>query len=80
MMKKRLTAFILSLLFVLVPLSGCTTTTKTSTQGYEKTIQTARTEIWKELGSGTSSSATVAIMDNGTVYTEGLPWPIGLWH
>ena len=72
MMKKRLTAFILSLLFVLVPLSGCTTTTKTSTQGYEKTIQTARTEIWKELGSGTSSSATVAIMDNGKlVYTEG---------
>ena len=71
MIKRRLTAVILSLLFVLVPLSGCTTTTKTPSQGYAKTIETARTEIWKVLGNG-ASSATVAIMDDGKlVYTEG---------
>lgn len=71
MIGKRLTVFILSLLFVLVPLSGCTTTTKAASQGYEKTIETARTEIWKALGNG-ASSATVAIMDDGKlVYTEG---------
>lgn len=33
----------------------------------------------KELGSGTSSSATVAIMDNGTGLYRRL-WPIGLRH
>lgn len=71
-MRKRSTVILLSLFLVLVPLSGCTTTTKTSSQGYEKTIETARTEIWKALGNGTSSSATVAIMDDGKlVYTEG---------
>lgn len=71
MIRKRLTVLMLSLLVVLVPLSGCTTATKTPSQGYAKTIETARTEIWKAIGSS-ASSATVAIMDDGKlVYTEG---------
>lgn len=71
MLKKRLTAVILGLLLILVPVAGCTTTPAQS-QSYEKTIATARTEIWKAIAGGGASSATVAIMDNGKiVYEEG---------
>lgn len=71
MLKKRLTVVILSLFLILVPLAGCTTAPSQS-QSYEKTIASARTEIWKAIAGGGASSATVAIMDNGKiVYEEG---------
>lgn len=39
---------------------------------YDAAIETARTEIWKDINSGKAGSATVAIMDNGRiVYAEG---------
>ncbi|WP_296558084.1 serine hydrolase domain-containing protein [uncultured Acetobacterium sp.] len=83
MLKKRFTVVILSLLLILIPLSGCTTTSSQSqnqkqnqnqkeNQSYEKTIARARTEIWKEVIGRGASSATIAIMDNGKiVYEEG---------
>ena len=71
MLKKRLTVVILSLLVLLIPLSGCATTPSQS-QNYEKTIATARTEIWKEITGRGAASATIAIMENGKiVYQEG---------
>lgn len=77
MLKKRLAVVILSLLLILIPLSGCATSSSQSqnqkqNQSYEKTIATARTEIWKEVIGRGASSATIAIMDNGKiVYEEG---------
>jgi CubicO group peptidase (beta-lactamase class C family) len=73
MLKKRLAGVLLSLLLFLVFVSGCTTTSSQSqNQSYEKTIATARTEIWKEVIGRGASSATIAIMDNGKiVYEEG---------
>jgi len=75
MLKKRLAVVILSLLLILIPLSGCAPTSSQNqkqNQSYEKTIATARTEIWKEVIGRGASSATVAIMDNGKiVYEEG---------
>lgn len=69
-MLKKLLTIGLSLILLLVPLSGCTTTSQS--QSYDKTIATARTEIWKAISGGGASSATVAIMDNGKiVYEEG---------
>ena len=62
-MLKKMLIIGLSLLMLLVPLSGCAT--KTQSQSYDKTIATARTEIWKAISGGGASSATVAIMDNG---------------
>jgi len=60
----------LCFLLVLVLLSGCNS--KVDSKNYEQTIATARTEIWNALSAGASSSATVAIMDNGkVVYEEG---------
>jgi CubicO group peptidase (beta-lactamase class C family) len=39
---------------------------------YREAITTARMEIWKAIGSGMTSSATVAIIDNGRIiYSEG---------
>jgi CubicO group peptidase (beta-lactamase class C family) len=71
MIKKRLTVVILSLVMVLVVLSGCEKNTASS-QSYEKTIATARTEIWKEITGRGAASATIAIMENGKiVYQEG---------
>ncbi|MCG2729840.1 MAG: beta-lactamase family protein [Acetobacterium sp.] len=71
MLKKRLTVVILSILLVLVPLSGCEKNAAQS-QTYEKTIATARTEIWKEISGRGAASATIAIMENGKiVYQEG---------
>ena len=71
MLKRRLTVVLLSLLLLLVPLAGCSSAPAQS-QSYEKTITTARTEIWKAIADGSASSATVAIMDNGKiVYQEG---------
>jgi len=74
MLKKMLTIG-LSLIVLLVPLSGCAPTSsqsKSQSQSYEKTMVTARTEIWKAISGGGASSATVAIMDNGKiVYEEG---------
>lgn len=38
----------------------------------EKTIETARTEIWREIGQGNVSSASIAVMKNGEIlYQEG---------
>jgi len=69
MIKKMLTIG-LCFLLVLVPLSGCNS--KVENKNYEQAIATARTEIWNALSAGSSSCATVAIMDNGkVVYEEG---------
>lgn len=71
MMKKPLTVVALSLLLVLVSLSGCEKNSAQS-QTYEKTIATARTEIWKEISGRGAASATIAIMEKGKiVYQEG---------
>ncbi len=69
-MKKKMLVIGLSFLLFLVPLSGCATTSPS--HSYDKTIATARTEIWKAISGGGASSATVAIIDNGEiVYEEG---------
>lgn len=71
MLRKRLTVVLLCLALVPVLLSGCVENTAQS-QTYEKTIATARTEIWKEISGRGAASATVAIMENGKiVYEEG---------
>ncbi len=58
-------------MLLVVTLAGCTTIPPES-QNYEKTVATARTEIWKAISGGGASSATVAIMDNGKIiYEEG---------
>lgn len=70
MIKKRLTVVVLCILLVLVPLSGCKKNAQS--QSYEKTIATARTEIWNEISGRGAASATIAIMENGKiVYQEG---------
>lgn len=69
MFKKILT---ISLCFVLLLLPLSVYNAKAESKNYEKTIATARTEIWKALTAGGASSATVAIMDDGKiVYEEG---------
>lgn len=69
MFKKMLT-IVLSILLLLVPLSGCAT--EKQSQRYDQTIAIARTEIWQAIAGGGASSATVAIMDKGKiVYEEG---------
>ncbi|OXS25297.1 MAG: hypothetical protein BI182_16820 [Acetobacterium sp. MES1] len=69
MMKKSLAVVVLGLLLVL--LSGCVNHSAQN-QTYEKTIATARTEIWKEISGRGAASATIAIMENGKiVYEEG---------
>ena len=69
-MTKKMLTIGLCFLLVLVPLSGWNS--KADSKNYEQAIATARTEIWNALSAGASSSATVAIMDNGkVVYAEG---------
>ncbi|WP_373484786.1 serine hydrolase domain-containing protein [Acetobacterium malicum] len=69
-MNKKLMALGASLVLIMVILSGCTQSVEP--KSYEKTIETARTEIWNSISAGGASSATVAIMDNGNlVYEEG---------
>jgi CubicO group peptidase (beta-lactamase class C family) len=69
-MYKKMLTIVLSILLLLVPLSGCAT--EKQSQSYDQTIATARTEIWQAISGGGASSATVAIMDNGKiVYEEG---------
>ncbi len=69
MFKKKLMIG-LCFLLVLALLSGYNS--MADSKDYEQTITTARTEIWNALTAGASSSATVAIMDNGkVVYAEG---------
>lgn len=68
-MKKRMTALGLCFL-LLLGVTACTN--QNNAASYEKTIATARTEIWKAISEGGASSATVAISDNGKiVYKEG---------
>lgn len=69
-MRKKVLIIGLSFLLFLVPLSGCATTS--TSNSYNKTIATARTEIWQAISGGGASSATVAIIDNGKIiYEEG---------
>ncbi len=69
-MFKKIGVVCLSICLLIVSFTGCQL--KTNSKSYERTIETARTEIWKELTAGGASSAMVAIMDNGKiVYEEG---------
>lgn len=71
-MNKKLKLMVLGfgLALMLMTLSGCSQ--KAEPKSYEKTIETARTEIWNAISAGGASSATVAIMDNDNiVYQEG---------
>ncbi len=68
-MLKKVTAAALLICFSFIVFSGCSKSF--AEEGYLKTVETARTEIWKQISAG-ASSATVAIMDNGKiVYQEG---------
>lgn len=70
-MRRKVLGWGLSLILMVTILGGCSST-KAETKSYEKTIATARTEIWNAISAGGASSATVAIMDNGNlVYQEG---------
>jgi CubicO group peptidase (beta-lactamase class C family) len=56
---------------ILALLSGCATGTSVP-DTYKAAAVTARSEIWKDINSGKAGSATVAIMDHGSVvYAEG---------
>ncbi|MBI4857970.1 MAG: beta-lactamase family protein [Acetobacterium woodii] len=71
-MRRKILVLGLSLILMLTILGGCSGSTKAETKSYQKTIATARTEIWNAISAGGASSATVAIMDNGNiVYKEG---------
>lgn len=71
-MRRKVLGWGLSLILMVTILGGCSSSTKAETKSYEKTIATARTEIWNAISAGGASSATVAIMDNGNlVYQEG---------
>ena len=62
---------VFTLLFAATSLAACSNTA-VSQDPYEAAKTVARTEVWKEINSGKSSSGTVAIMDNGKiVYSEG---------
>ncbi|PKM64823.1 MAG: hypothetical protein CVU96_00920 [Firmicutes bacterium HGW-Firmicutes-20] len=69
-MKRKILIWGFCLTLMVVMFSGCNP--KAEPKSYEKTIATARTEIWNAISVGGASSATVAIMDNGNVvYQEG---------
>lgn len=69
-MKRRILIWGCCLIMMGLMFSGCSL--KAEPKSYEKTIETARTEIWNAISAGGASSATVAIMDNGNlVYEEG---------
>jgi CubicO group peptidase (beta-lactamase class C family) len=69
-MLKKLSAIIFC--FCLFSFVSTGYTAKAEESVYQSAITTARIEIWKALSSGTASSATVAIMDEGKiVYSEG---------
>lgn len=69
-MKRRVLIWGCCLIMMGLMFSGCSP--KAEPKSYEKTIETARTEIWNAISAGGASSATVAIMDNGNlVYEEG---------
>jgi CubicO group peptidase (beta-lactamase class C family) len=67
---RKLSVFILCFCLLSSVLAGYTA--KAEESAYQPAIITARIEIWKVLSTGTASSATVAIMDEGKiVYSEG---------
>jgi CubicO group peptidase (beta-lactamase class C family) len=67
---RKLSVFILCFCLLSSVLTGYTAQAEES--AYQQAIITARIEIWKALSTGTASSATVAIMDEGKiVYSEG---------
>lgn len=69
-MKKKILIWGFGLTLMVLLISGCSP--KADPKSYEKSIATARTEIWNAISAGGASSATVAIMDNGNiVYQEG---------
>ena len=69
-MLRKLSVIIFCLCLLSLVLTGYTAKAEESV--YQPAISTARIEIWKALSSGTASSATVAIMDEGKiVYSEG---------
>ena len=69
-MLKKLSVIIFCICLLSLVLTGYTA--KTEDSAYQSAITTARIEIWKALSSGTASSATVTIMDEGKiVYSEG---------
>ena len=69
-MLRKLSVIIFCFCLLSLVLTGYTA--KTEDSAYQSAITTARIEIWKALSSGTASSATVTIMDEGKiVYSEG---------
>ena len=67
---KRFIILILFLIMIISLFSLCTDSK--NKEWYEKSVITARNEIWKAITNGKASSASVAIMDNGKmVYSEG---------
>lgn len=70
-MRRKVVALAFSLVLMLTISAGCSST-KVETKSYQKTIATARTEIWNAIAAQGASSATIAIIDNGNiVYKEG---------
>lgn len=69
-MKRKILIWGCCLTLMVLVFSGCTP--EAEPKSYDKTIVTARTEIWNAITAGGASSATVAIIDNGNlVYQEG---------
>jgi len=69
-MKRKIMIWGFCLTLMVLMFSGCSP--KAEPKSYQKTIETARLEIWNAISAGGASSATVAIMDNGKiVYEEG---------
>lgn len=70
-MKRKILIWGFCLTLMVLAFSGCSAQ-KAEPKSYQKTIATARTEIWNAISAGGASSATVAIIDNGNiVYQEG---------
>ncbi len=59
-------------IFFILAWNGLQTKKAETAKLYGSAINTARTEIWRDINSGKVSSADVAVMDNGkVVYSEG---------
>jgi CubicO group peptidase (beta-lactamase class C family) len=69
--QKRLVSLLLVLVLLLSVISLSSCQGGSGGTSYNKTIQLARDEIWKDINQGAASCGTVAILDNGEiVYSE----------
>jgi CubicO group peptidase (beta-lactamase class C family) len=71
-MNKKLFSLMIIFVVLVSAVTACGTNNPQTTKNYSNTIETAREVLWQTVTAGEASSATVALMDNGSlVYQEG---------